>query len=174
MKKTVLTFGLLAGAVLATSMAISMYLFHRGSFDLDKGLVFGYTSMILAFLFVFFGIRSFREHAGGGAITFGKAFQVGILVTLVASAIYVITWEVIYFNFLPDFADRYAATMIEKARAKGATAETIDATAREMARFKEMYKNPLINVGMTFAEVFPVGFVLTLVSAGILRKKRAA
>ena len=171
MKKIVLTFGLISGAIVAVMMAITLPLVQNGTLTHDNSAVVGYTSMILAFLLVFFGIRSYRENAGGGTITFGKGFQVGILITLISCVVYVITWEIIYFNFMPDFLDNYSAHAIAKVRASGGTDAAILATTKEMARFKELYANPLINVGMTFMEIFPVGLIVTLISAAILRRK---
>jgi hypothetical protein len=139
----------------------------------DKGFVVGYTSMVLAFLLVFFGIRSYRENVGGGAITFGRAFAVGILIALISSLCYVIAWEIIYFKFMPDFMDKYAAQVIAQARAAGATAQEIQAKQQEMQQFKQMYDhNPLINFALTFIEPFPVGLIITLISAAVLRKKK--
>lgn len=171
MKKQVLTFGLICGAILGGMTAVMVPLCMNDTSTFDHAEIFGYTIQVLAFLLVFFAVRSYRENVGGGTITFGKAFQVGILVTLVACAVYVISWEIVYYNFVPDFGDKYAAHMLEKMKSQGKSAEAIAAATKEMAKFKEMYKNPLVNVGMTFIEVFPVGLVVTLVSAGILRKK---
>jgi len=171
MKKIVLTFGLISGAILAAMTAIMLPLSMSGKIDFEKSEIVGYTAMVLSFLLVFFGIRSYRENVGGGTITFGKAFRVGILITLVACAVYVISWEIVYFNFVPDFADKYAAYSIEKMRQEGATAAAIAAAEKKMADFKELYANPLINVGITFLEVFPVGLIVTLISAAILRRK---
>jgi hypothetical protein len=172
MKRIVLTFGLLAGAIVAAMMAITLPLVNSGK--LEHSEVLGYSTMVLAFLLVFFGIRSYRENVGGGAITFGKAFQVGILITLICCTVYVISWEIIYINFMPDFVDKYAASSIAKARAEGASDAVIAKTAQEMAQFKKLYANPLFNVGMTFMEIFPVGLIVTLISAAILRRKTAA
>jgi Protein of unknown function (DUF4199) len=169
MKKIVLTFGLISGAIVAALMAITLPLIRSGY--LEHSAVLGYTSMVLALLLVFFGIRSYRENVGGGTITFGKGFHVGILITLIACAVYVISWEIIYFNFMPDFMDHYAASTIAKMRTSGATEAAILATTKEMAHWKELYANPLINVGMTFMEIFPVGLVMTLISAAILRRR---
>ncbi|MGQ0714842.1 MAG: DUF4199 domain-containing protein [Gemmatimonadaceae bacterium] len=138
----------------------------------DNGEIVGYTTMVLAFLMVFFGIRSYRDNIYGGTITFGKALGIGLLITLVASACYVITWEVIYYWLAPDFAERYSAFMLEKAREGGATEQELAARAAEMAKFREMYKNPLINAAITLIEVFPVGLVISLISAAILRRER--
>lgn len=169
MRNTVVKFGLIAGGILAATMAVTLPLMNSGK--MEHSYVVGYTSMVVALLAVFFGIRSYRDKNGGGTITFGKAFKVGILITVIASAIYVIAWEIIYFNFVPDFADKYAALSIEKLRSDGASDAEILAEQQKMADFKRLYANPLINVGMTFMEVFPVGLIVTLVSAAILRKK---
>src|SRR5436309_11714558 len=111
MKKTVLTFGLISGAIMMLLMFVTMAFINRIGFD--KGEIVGYTGIVLAFLLIFFGIRSYRENIGAGKISFGRAFAVGILIALIASVCYVIAWEIIYFNFthdsMRDFVDKYAA-----------------------------------------------------------------
>ncbi len=169
MKKIVLTFGVIAGVILSVLMVATMPFIDRIGFD--YGLVIGYTSMVVAFLLVFFGIRSYRENVGGGQISFARAFSVGILIVLIASVMYVITWEIIYFNFLPDFGDKYAAYILEQARAAGATPEQLAAETEKMNYMKSMLNNPLFNAAFTLLEPLPVGLVLTLVSAAILRKR---
>lgn len=168
MKKTVLTFGFISGGIAAVLMLATMPFMHRIAFD--KGAYVGYTGMVLSFLLVFFGIRSYRENVGKGQITFGKAFTVGILITLISCVCYVVTWEVIYFGFNPDFFAKYTAYMVEKARASGASAQVIEATREQMRNLKVMLDNPLINSAMTFLEPLPVGLIITLISAAILRK----
>lgn len=170
MERIVLTFGLISGFVLATLTAILLTLVLTGTLDLEQSEVVGYSTMVLSFTLVFFGIRSYRENVAGGIITFGRAFKVGILIALITCAVYVIAWEIAYYNFLPDFTDRYAAIAIERMREKGASEAEIAQTVKQMARFKELYANPFINVGITFLEVFPVGLIVTLISAGILRR----
>ncbi|HEV7240423.1 MAG TPA: DUF4199 domain-containing protein [Thermoanaerobaculia bacterium] len=171
MKNIVLTYGLIAGGILAAMTAIMVPLCMNGTFDFSYSEIVGYSTMILAYMAVFLGIRNYREKIGGGAITFGRAFKVGILITLITSAVYVIGWEIVYWNFIPDFGDKFAAYSLEKMRADGASAAALAEAQTKMVRFKELYKNPLFNVGMTFVEVFPVGLIVTLVSAAILRKK---
>ena len=170
MKKIVLTFGLIAGAILSLMMLGTLPFMDKVGFD--KGYVIGYTSMVLAFLLVFFGIRSYRENIGGGAITFGRAFTVGILIVLIASACYVVTWEIVYFKLAPGFADRYANYVMEQLRSSGASQQAIQAKLEEMKMLKGMMDNPLTNAALSFIEPLPVGLIITLISAGILRKKR--
>ena len=173
MKGTVLGFGLLSGFILAALTGIMVPLCMNGTLSYENSELLGYTMMLLAFIAVFFGVRSYRQNVAGGSLTFGRAFQVGILITLVTCAVYVIGWEIVYHTMVPDFADKYAAKMIEKVKASGAPAARVAEEEAKMADFKRLYANPFINVGMTFLEVFPVGLVVTLVSAAILRRKAA-
>ncbi|MEO7970766.1 MAG: DUF4199 domain-containing protein [bacterium] len=172
MKKTVLTFGLIAGAILSLMMLGTLPFIDKIGFD--KGEIIGYTGMVLAFLLVFFGIRSYRENIGGGAISFGRAFSVGILITLVGCLCYVVTWEIIYFKLAPGFLDKYSAYMIEKLKASGASQAVIEAKLEEMKNFKLLYANPLINAAISSIEPLPVGLIVTLISAAVLRRKRRA
>lgn len=169
MKKTVLTFGLISGAVSSLMMVATVPFADRIGFD--KSAVVGYTAIVLSFLLVFFGIRSYRENVGNGRITFGKAFAVGISITLISCICYVVTWEVLYFNFLPDFMDKYNAYIVEKLKASGASVAAVQAKVQELKRFKELYDNPLFNALMTFIEPLPIGLAVTLISAAVLRKK---
>jgi hypothetical protein len=171
MQKTVLVFGLIAGAILSVLMSIGLAFHDQLGFD--KAEVVGYTNMVAAFLMVYFGIRSYRDNVAGGSVSFGRAFVVGLLISLIATVCYVAVWEVIYFNFMPDYLDKYAAYALEKAKASGATAAQIAAKARDFAEFKEMYRNPFINFAMTALEPLPVGLLFTLVSAFALSRRRA-
>jgi len=169
MKKTVLTFGIISGLILAAAMIATLpFLEKVGE---GKGLLIGYTTMVLAGLLVFFGIRSYRENVLGGKLTFGRGFIVGILISLISCCFYVGTWEIIYYRFMPDFAEKYAVQMVERAKASGASQQKIEATTRQAQAFVRSYHNPAYNVGMTFLEVFPVFLLITLLSTAILRKK---
>jgi len=170
MRKIVLTYGLIAGAILSVMMLVTIPFQDR--IDFDKGAVIGYTTMVIAFLMIFFGVRSYRDNVAGGSVGFGRALGVGLLITLIASICYVATWQFIYYRLTPDFMDKYSAYTIEKARKSGATDATIAARTKEMAEFSEMYKNPLINVAFTFLEPLPVGVVFALVTAGVLCRRR--
>jgi hypothetical protein len=171
MRKIVLTFGLIAGAILSGMMLLTLPFHDQIGFG-TTGLIVGYTSMVLAFLMIYFGVRSYRENVADGRITFGRAFTVGFLIMAVASICYVATWEVVYYKFMPDFSDKYAAYEVAKAKQSGATDAQIAEKVKQMADFKEMYRNPLVNIALTFLEPLPVGIVFTLVTAGVLSRKR--
>jgi hypothetical protein len=172
MKKIILTFGLISGAFSSLMMVATMPFADKIGFD--RAEVLGYTTIVLSFLLVFFGIRSYRDNAGNGQITFSKAFAVGISITLITCVCYVVTWEILYFNFMHDFMDKYGAYMVEKLRASGATAAAIQAQVQQVKKYKELYENPLINAAMTFIEPLPVGLAVTLISAAVLRKNSKA
>jgi Protein of unknown function (DUF4199) len=170
MRKIVLTFGLIAGAIFSAMMLITLR--FQDQIGFDRGETIGYTTMVLAFLMVFFGVKSYRENVAGGTVTFGRALQVGLLIMGVATACYVATWELIYYKLAPDFGDKYATYTVERKRQAGATEEEIAKRVKEMAEFQEMYKNPIVNVAFTTLEPLPIGLLFTLISAGVLSRKK--
>lgn len=174
MKKNILIFGLIAGLVVMIPL---FYIAYRmitlgASCDMEQGMVIGYTSMLIAFSMVFVGIRNYRNKFNNGLISFGKAFTIGALISLIASTVYVGTWLVIYYNYLPDFAEVYSASQIEQLKASGATEAELAAKTKEMAEFAEMYHNPFFNALMTYMEILPVGLLVTLISSLILKRKQ--
>jgi hypothetical protein len=171
MRKTVLTFGVISGVLSSVMMLLTVPFMDRIGFD--HGEVLGYTLILASLLVVFFGVKSYRDNVAGGTVTFGRAFLVGLLITIISCLFYVATWEVVYFKIMPDFANRYSAYAVDKARKAGASQETIDQTARQMQQLKAMLDNPLTNAAATFIEPFPIGLVVTLVSAGVLRRRKA-
>ena len=170
MKKIVLTFGLISGAIAAAMMFVTIPFIGRIPFEYLT--VIGYTTFVVCFMMVFFGIRSYRDNVAGGTITFGRAFKVGILITLISCAIYVVTWDFIYHQFLPNFLDQYSNYLVEKMRAQGASPEEVNQTIQQYAQFKEWYKNPFLRYAMTMMEPLPVGLLITVISALILRRKQ--
>jgi len=167
MKKTVLIFGLISGGIMAAMMFATLP-FTDSAWMQSHSMFFGYTTMVLSFMLVFFGIRSYRENLGGGTITFGRAFAVGILITLISSVLYVVAWEILYFG-VPSFGEKFMTMCVAHIKNSGASPESIQ-TQLDQLKYLD---NPFINSIMTFAEPFPVGLIITLVSALILRKKPA-
>lgn len=170
MKKTVWIFGSISGLIVTLMMVYATIECYTNP-DMKANEVVGYATMIVAFSFVFVGIKNYRDKYNGGVISFGKAFKTGLLITLVASLMYVIVWLVDYYVFMPDFLDKYIPHALKDAAQKGATDVERKEKAAEMEDFKRMYKNPLFVVVITFMEIFPVGLIITLVSALILKRK---
>jgi Protein of unknown function (DUF4199) len=171
MKKTVLTFGLISGFMISVLMAGQLLIADKlGS---GHSLILGYTMMVASFLLIYFGIRSYRDNTLFGQISFGRAFACGILITLITTVCYVVTWEIVYFNFMPHFMDSYFAAQIHKVQSSGLDPATTAARIAAIQRSQQSYQNPLVNAAYTFMEPLPVGLVITLVSAAILRRKTA-
>jgi hypothetical protein len=171
MQRTVLTFGLISGVIIAALMWATLPFMERIGYD--NGAMVGYAGMVLAFLLIFFGVRSYRDNVAGGAITFGRAFRVGGLIALVSATCYVISWQVLYKTVLPDFGEKYIAFTIEKERASGVSEEVVAAKAAEMEKMFTTYKNnALFRIGVTYLEPLPVALVVALVTAGVLSRRR--
>jgi hypothetical protein len=168
-KKTVLTFGLISGVISSSLMVCFIPFYNR--IGNDRALILGYTSIVLSFLLVYFGIRSYRDNVGDGHISFAKGFAVGICITLISCLFYVGTWEVLSRTVFQDFMDKYSAAMIAKAQASGKSAQEVQAKIDEIQQMKVNYANPVYRMLMTFIEPFPIGLLITLISAAVLRKK---
>lgn len=172
MKKNVIICGVIGGLITTVMMIITTTItLKKGA--IDHGAIYGYTSMILAFSLIFVGVKNVRDGYNSGVISFAKAFKIGFYIALIASTIYVISWLFDYYFFLPDFAEQYSVTVLQKLKASGASAAELAKKTAEMASFSKMYKNPLFNVLLTYMEILPVGLIVSLISALVLKRKIA-
>lgn len=173
MKKNVLVFGIISGLVVSSIMAISMIYMSKHS-ELEGGtrsMIIGYLSMLVAFSLIFVAVKNYRDKENGGLITFGKALKMGLLIALIGSTMYVITWAMVYHNFMPDFMDRYTAQAIEQAK-KTSTQAQLQQLTQDMAAQKEQYKNPVFFTLFTYMEILPVGILVSLITALVLKRKK--
>jgi hypothetical protein len=168
MKKSVLTYGLISGAIAAVLLLAHVPFMQ--ALEGTKGLIVGYAGILLASLLIFFGVRSYRESVGNGKISFGRGLAVGILIAVLSAAGYVAAWEAVYYSS-PGFTDKIFDKQVEDLKAAGAPQAKIDETAQQVEAFKKMYAHPVVNVALTFIEPLPVGILMTLLSAAILRRK---
>lgn len=173
MKKTVLKYGLWAGGLVSVIMMTSMILCYKQPemWMGNAAMIVGFGSMLLAFSFIYVAIKHYRDKLNDGYISFGKAFKIGFLVTLIASTMYVATWALVYNFYMPDFMEVYVAHTQQQAEASGTLAEA-QAKAAEMEQYKQWYKNPLLFALITYSEIMPVGLLVTLISSLILMRKR--
>lgn len=172
MKKIVLRNGLIAGGILIIMMTFSLLSMKKETVDFGIAEIIGYVTMLLALSMVFFGVRTYKNQQTESALTFKEGFLVGLYITLVASVLYVIGWMILSNWLAPDFADQYYDKFIEELRASDKPAAEIDTLVAKYEANKEMYKNPLVQIGVTFLEIFPVGLIVTLISALVLRQKK--
>src|SRR5262249_43136909 len=144
MKKTVLTFGLIAGAMISVLMGGSLLLADK--IGADHMMALGYTIMLATFLLIYFGIRSYRDSTLAGQISFWRAFACGTLITLITTVCYVAMWEILYFKFMPHFMDGYFATQIHKVQSAGLDPATAAARVAAIVHSQQLYQNPLVNM----------------------------
>jgi hypothetical protein len=170
MKKNVIVFGLIAGLIVSTLMIFSMVR-HSSNDSLEHSMVIGYASMVLAFSFIYVGIKNYRDKYSDGLITFGKAFKIGLYISLIASTIYVIVWLIDFYVFIPDFMDKYVAQALREAKSDGASATELAKMTKEMAFNQKLYKYPIMVILYTYLEILPVGILVSLAAAFILKRK---
>ncbi|GJM29395.1 MAG: hypothetical protein DHS20C17_20300 [Cyclobacteriaceae bacterium] len=168
MKKLIVSHGLITGGVVA---AMLVFTFSGSPKEYANSELIGYTIMIIAFSTIFFATRSYRDKQPGGNMSFGQAFRVGLGITLVASIIYVIAWMVISNTIAKDYMTEYYQQSVEQLKTSGLSEAELTEKIEEIERFTELYKNPIVKISITFLEIFPVGFIVSLVSALILKRK---
>jgi hypothetical protein len=174
MRKIVIVYGLIAGAIINFCFLVGLYFWSKGTIDFDNAEYFGYGSMLVSLSMIFFGIKSFRDNQNEKKIGFWKGIQVGLFISIIASVLYASGWETflaVYPGVKTGFVDDYTEHYIGKLKEKGAPNEEIESVTAEMASMKEMYKNPLLRFGFTLIEILPLGIIVTLLSAAILRRK---
>jgi len=170
MKNTVLKYGIIAGAIVSIFMIVTMPLMDENS-DIKHSKILGYTVMLVAMSMIFIGVRSYRNNQLNGVMSFGKAFVLGLYIALIASTMYVISWMLLSEFVVTDFMEVYWNSSVEQLQSSGLSQAEIDAQLEQMKSWMEMYKNPLVKFFITYMEILPVGILVSLVSAFILKKK---
>lgn len=165
MRKTILIFGLIIGVLLCINMVYMVNECYNNP-NFESNDVAGYAIMIGILSLIFFGIRSYRNNLVGETFTFWNAFKIGLGIALTGATLYVVVWLFYYYFYVPDFLDKFIAHVL-----KETPPANLDAKTKEMDGFREMYKNPLMVVLITYAEVLPLGLSVALLSALILKRK---
>ena len=165
MNKIVLKNGLF-GSLIVSTLLLSVTFYIKANPEKEVSMFLGFAGMLLAFIFVVLGIKQQRD-TNNGFISLGKAFLTGFWITLNISTVYVVVWLIIFYNFFPNFAEHYTDMAIAKA-----SPDEVDKVTEDMNSFKEMYKNPILVILLTYMEILPLGIVFSFVSALILKKKQ--
>ena len=170
MKKIIWVCGVIAGIISVSWGVLSAGGLSDG-LSLNTKLILGYATMILAFSLIFAGIKNYRDAYNNGQITFGKALRIGLLITLIASTVYVVVWMIDFSYFVPDYGEKYQAQAIAAMRANGVSAAEIQKQSAEMAVTMAKYKtSATFRVMFTYLEIAPVGIVVSLIAALILKR----
>jgi hypothetical protein len=170
MLRIVLIYGVIGGLIVAVPMVVSTLTLTEDTVP-ENAALYGYLSMLLAFTMVFVGIKHYRDKVLGGVIRFLPALGVGLGISAVASLFWVVGWELTLASGF-DFAGAYMDSVVAAAQARGAPAAEIEQLRAETAEFLVTYDNPLVRLPMSFVEMFPIGAVISLVSAALLRNSR--
>ncbi len=171
MKKVILTYGLIAGIIVGGLMFITIPLVERGTIEFENGMLVGYTTMVIALSLIFFGVRSYRDNYSSGVVSFWKACQVGILITLVAGIMYGLAWEIMYSKIGDGFMHQMNDSYMTKLQAENLPAEELASKKETQAMWMELYKNPLVRFVITVLEILPIGILITLISSLLLKRK---
>ncbi len=172
MNKTILTYGLISGAVAAVLMT-GTSLYFKSTMDFQNGELFGYASILLSMLFVYIGTRAYRDQRVPATLSFGEGFKVALLITVISCVCYVVAWLIVYHTLMPDFMDKFIEYTLAQMKSVGATEAQISQEVAKMEEMKVMYQNPLFRAAITFLEPFPVGLLVSLVTSLVLRRKSA-
>lgn len=162
-------YGAISGAIAAAVLTVSI---AAGTSNHTTSLWFGYLVMLVALSLIFVGVKRYRDVECGGAIRFGRAFGLGLAIAAVAGLVYALVWESYLQISGYDFMADYTKSVLQGMEAEGASLAAIQTKAAEMQAMAESYKNPLFRIPMTFIEIFPVGLLVALVSAGLLRNPK--
>ena len=173
MKRTVIIFGVIAGLILSAFICIFIPgMKNMTAETMATNMFVGYAVQLLAFSLIFFAVKQYRDKHNGGTISFGKAFQIGLWISLIGSVFYVITWAIVYHTVLPDFMDIWGNAQLQGAIKSGASAQEIADIKKQVADGKELYSTWWGFVGFTLFEILPTGLLVSLVCALILKRKR--
>lgn len=170
MKNVVLKYGTISGLIGAALMFTTVLIQKKYGFASNSELL-GYLGIALSFIPMFLGVRKFRETEGGGSITFWKALSIGVVIMVVSGIFYALSWLIIYYKVTPDFPEKYAAFAIEQMKTTGKDLKDTVLVKQQMAQYREMARNPFVLGALTFTEPLPLGLIMSLICAAILRKK---
>ena len=168
MLKLCLLFGSIAGVVVGGSL----FTITTVNVGTAYGMLIGYLTMLIALSAVFVAIKRHRDQSLGGVIRFWPALALGLGISAIAGFFYVAAWEAALAVTHMDFADVYAKAQIAQKTASGASEAELQRLSAEMDEFRVNYSKPLYRLAMTFMEIFPVGILVSLISAGLLRNSR--
>lgn len=167
MKKITLKFGLYSAITIVVLFSINLFT-PLAELDMGTQEILGYLAMFIALIFVFFGIKSYRDQHNNGFITFGKGFKLGFLITLIPATVFGI-FDVIYILMNPGFFLDYREAYVADLEKKFSGAE-LAAQIKEMDEMMVLAANPAFNFFLMFATVLILGVIVSLISAFILRK----
>ena len=172
MRKIILINGFIAGVIVSAFMLSSWILMQNGYLDMNNGMLVGYTTMVISLSLIFFGIKTYRDQYNAGRVSFGKGLTIGLLITLIASILYAASWQVFSYTVATDFSEAYIDHQLEELRSEGVAEAEIQEERAVLERNAKLYDIPVVRFLITMMELLPVGLIISLIAAGILRKRQ--
>jgi hypothetical protein len=172
MKRIIITNGIIAGVIVSAMLLISIPLQQNGVLDPSNGMVIGYASMVIALSTIFFGIKTYRDQHANGTISFWQATKIGLAIAAIAAILYAGVWEVYYSFKGQQYIDFYMSHYVEDLKADGLSEPEIEKERIEMDQNFEAYKSIYVRIPVTLMEILPVGIIVTLISAALLKRRQ--
>lgn len=170
MRSTVYKYGVRAALVMIVMAAVNFTLVSGGEENFQISEVIGYLSMFLVMVFVFLGIRYYRDHHNQGRVSFAESLKLGLLIALFPSLTFGVL-DQIYVNFInPDFYEEYYQHQVDKIDTQ---ASDYQAQVDKLQAERESFSNPLVLFLVMTLTVFLIGVVVTVISGLVLKRSRA-
>jgi hypothetical protein len=171
MKPTVLRYSLFAIIAILVFSAIHVFFIIPPKVSFEAAEVAGYLTMTLSMVFVFFGIKHFRDHVNNGTLSFGQGMKVGLLIAL-GPAIFFALFDLLYVKVInPGWSDEYYSHYVQEAT-RGVPAAELPGKLKQIEDQKAFFEQPAMLFLVMFATVFIIGCIVTIISALTLRRKR--
>ncbi len=171
MKPIAFRYGIYAGLAILVLSALHVFVFMPPNITWEMAEVAGYLTMILSMIFVFMGIRYYRDHVNNGFLTFGQGLKLGALIVLVPAVTFGL-FDILYTEVLhPSWADEYFGYQIEKIKAS-TPADQVEQKLSKLQKDREMFGNPFFQFLLMAVTVYIIGIIVTIISALTLRRSR--
>lgn len=168
MKSTITKFGLYA-FLIASVLFLSGFLLGK-NLDFNTQAIIGYSSMVISLVFVYFGIKHYRDKENNGRIAIGKAIAIGLFISLFAALGFMIIDYIYTTQINPNFQEEYLAHSLKEMKAT-LSVEEFQKQKIELTQQMQDYGGPTALALLMFANVIVIGFIISLISALVLQRK---
>jgi heme/copper-type cytochrome/quinol oxidase subunit 2 len=169
MKQVIFRYGLYATLVIMVLGALDFFVVSKYADDTLQEVA-GYLTMLLSMIFVFMGIRHYRDRVNGGSLSFVQGLKIGVLIVLIP-AVFFGLFDVLFTEVLqPGWKETYYTHYIDQVKANTPPAK-LAAALKKATDEKEMFANPVFQFLLMSATVFIIGLMVTIISALTLRRK---